>query len=207
VKFLRAFEGEVSKEHGSHGLALGPDNKIYLAQANHVSPPKDASPRSPFKNYAEDQLLPSANYGVSGGDKAQAPCGHVLCMDADAREIEIFAGGLRNAYDLAFDSRGELFTFDSDTEANWGLPWYVPTRILHIIAGGDYGFREGTGKLPSYYPDTLPSVVEVGLGCPTGVKFGTASKFPAKYQHTLKGCEGSVESGERGQSNHVVKIQ
>ena len=185
VKLLRVFEGEVSKEHGSHGLALGPDGRIYLAQGNHVAPPSDVSPGSPFKNYAEDQLLPSANYGVSSGDKAQAPCGHVLRMDADGRDVEIFAGGFRNIYDLAFDARGELFTFDSDTEGNWGHPWYVPTRILHVVSGGDYGFREGTGKWPAYYADSLPPVVNVGLGCPTGLKFGTASNFPTKYRRAL----------------------
>ena len=185
VKLLRAFEGEVSKEHGSHGLALGPDGRIYLAQGNHVAPLPDVSPRSPFKNYAEDQLLPSANYGVSSGDKAQAPCGHILRMDADGRAVEIFAGGFRNIYDLAFDARGELFTFDSDTEGNWGHPWYVPTRILHVVSGGDYGFREGTGKWPAHFPDTLPPVVNVGLGCPTGMKFGTASNFPAKYRNAM----------------------
>lgn len=185
VTFLHGFGANGGKEHGAHGLALGPDNKIYLVQGNHVPPPTDAVPDSPYRNYAEDQLLPSANYGVSGGDKAQAPGGLVLRMDANASQVEIFAGGLRNAYDLAFDARGKLFAFDSDTEASWGLPWYVPTRILHIVAGGDYGFREGTGKWPDYYPDTLPAVVNIGLGCPTGVKFGTASNFPAKYRRAL----------------------
>ena len=186
VKLLRKFEGgEVSKEHGSHGLALGPDQRLYLAQGNHVPPPKDALPSSPYRHYAEDQLLPSANYGLSSGDKAQAPCGHVLRMDADGQNVEVFAGGLRNIYDLAFGEHGELFTFDSDTEFNWGQPWYVPCRILHVVSGGEYGFREGTGKWPSSYADSLPPVVNVGLGCPTGVKFGAAGHFPAKYRSAL----------------------
>ena len=164
---------------------LGPDRRIYLVQGNHVLPPRDASPRSPFKNYGEDQLLPSANYGVSSGDKCKAPCGHILRMDADGGNVEMFAGGFRNVYDLAFDARGELFAFDSDTEYNWGLPWYVPTRILHVVSGGEYGFREGTGKWPAYYADSLPPVVNVGLGSPTGVKFGTASAFPERYRRAL----------------------
>jgi len=33
--------------------------------------------------------------------------------------MEIFAGGFRNIYDIAFDAHGELFTFDSDMEGNW----------------------------------------------------------------------------------------
>jgi hypothetical protein len=144
VKLLRKFEGEVSKEHGSHGLVLGPDQKIYLAQGNHVSLPPDVASSSPFKNYAEDQLLPSASYGLSSGDRAQTPCGHILRMDAEGRAAEIYAGGFRNIYDLAFDARGELFVFDSDTEFNWGQPWYVPTRILH----GSPEATTDSGKAP-----------------------------------------------------------
>jgi putative heme-binding domain-containing protein len=63
-----------------------------------------------------------------------------------------------------------------------GLPWYRPTRILHIIPGGEYGFREGTAKWPAYYADSLPPVVNIGLGCPTGLAFGTQSNFPVKYR-------------------------
>ncbi|MSU50804.1 MAG: c-type cytochrome [Opitutus sp.] len=185
VKLLRKFEGRVTGEHGSHGLVLGPDQRIYLAQGNHVLPPMDAAPTSPYRHGAEDQLLPSANYGVSGGDKAKAPAGHVLRLDGDGREVEVFAAGFRNIYDLAFDARGELWAFDSDTEYSYGLPWYVPTRILHVVSGGDYGFREGTGKWPASYPDTLPAAVNIGLGSPTGVKFGTASRFPGKYRRAL----------------------
>ena len=108
VKLLRKFEGRVTGEHGSHGLVLGPDQRIYLAQGNHVLPPADVLPTSPYRHWAEDQLLPSANYGVSGGDKAKAPAGHVLRLDADGREVELFAAGFRNIYDLAFDARGHV---------------------------------------------------------------------------------------------------
>ena len=61
----------------------------------------------------------------------------------------------------------------------------MPTRILHVVSGGDYGFREGTGKWPTYYADSLPPVVNVGLGSPTGVKFGTADRVPRGYRRAL----------------------
>jgi putative heme-binding domain-containing protein len=63
-----------------------------------------------------------------------------------------------------------------------GSPWYRPTRVLHVVPGGEYGFREGTAKWPATYADSLPAAVDIGLGCPTGVKFGTKSHFPAKYK-------------------------
>jgi putative heme-binding domain-containing protein len=54
-----------------------------------------------------------------------------------------------------------------------------------VVSGGDYGFREGTGKWPTYYADSLPPAVDVGLGSPTGVKFGTAAAFPEEYRRAL----------------------
>jgi putative heme-binding domain-containing protein len=70
-------------------------------------------------------------------------------------------------------------------EWDWGTPWYRPIRINHIVSGGDYGFREGTGKFPVYYADTLPTTLDIGIGSPTGVKFGTPSSFPPAYKTAL----------------------
>jgi putative heme-binding domain-containing protein len=97
----------------------------------------------------------------------------------------MFASGMRNTYDFGFNPDGEMFCFDSDMEWDWGTPWYRPTRIYHLVSGGDYGFREGTAKWPKWYQDGLPPVVDIGVGSPTGVKFGTKSNFPAKYQKAL----------------------
>ncbi len=88
-------------------------------------------------------------------------------------------------YDIAFNRDGELFGFESDAECDWGLPWYRPIRVLHLVSGGEYGFREGTGKWPAYYEDSLPPVVDVGVGSPTGIKFGDRSNFPEKYKKAL----------------------
>ncbi|MEP6663692.1 MAG: c-type cytochrome, partial [Verrucomicrobiota bacterium] len=68
---------------------------------------------------------------------------------------------------------------------DWGLPWYRPTRIIHAVTAGEYGWRSGSGKWPAYYADSLPAAVDIGLGSPTGVKFGTHSRFPEKYREAL----------------------
>ena len=98
-------------------------------------------------------------------------------------------GGFRNAYDMAFNADGELFTFDADMEWDWGWPWYRPIRINHCTSGAEFGWRNGAGKWPEYYPDSLGAVVNVGLGSPTGVVFGTGAKFPAKYQKAFYMCD------------------
>ena len=98
-------------------------------------------------------------------------------------------GGFRNAYDMAFNADGELFTFDADMEWDWGWPWYRPIRINHCTSAAEFGWRNGAGKWPEYYPDSLGAVVNVGLGSPTGVVFGAGAKFPAKYQKALFMCD------------------
>src|SRR5690606_4616935 len=59
------------------------------------------------------------------------------------------------------------------------------TRIVHITSGSEFGWRSGTGKWPAYYEDSLPGIVDIGPGSPTGVISGIGAKFPAKYQHAI----------------------
>ncbi len=180
---LHAMDGD--GEHGSHGLVLGPDNKLYIVSGNFTKVPKDIAPDSPLKNYADDQLLPRAPDGRGFGNGLLPPGGFVMRMDVDGCYCELFAAGTRNTYDIAFSPDGELFGFDSDMEWDWGTAWYRPIRVNHLVSGGDYGFREGSGKFPEYYEDTLPANLDVGIGSPTGMKFATESHFPEPYHSAL----------------------
>jgi hypothetical protein len=178
---LREWKGG-GGEHGAHGIVLGPDNKLYTVCGNFVDVPPDVSPSSPHRNYADDLPLPRAEDGNGFGAGKKPPGGYVARMDADGRNLELFASGQRNTYDIAVNADGEIFGFDSDMEWDWGMPWYRPIRVFHAVSGGDTGFREGTAKWPTYYFDSLPASVDIGIGSPTGVAFGYGAKFPAKYQ-------------------------
>jgi putative heme-binding domain-containing protein len=182
-EFLRSFNSR--GEHGSHAVLLGPDHKLYVVCGNFTDVPSDVLPDSPHRHYEDDQLLPRAEDGRGFGAGLKPPGGMVLRMDLDGSHCELFAAGSRNTYDVAFNTEGELFGFDSDMEWDWGTAWYRPIRINHWVSGGDFGFREGTGKFPEYYADTLPSILNVGIGSPTGVIFGTRSKFPEKYRRAF----------------------
>jgi len=181
VELLREWAGGAG-EHGAHGLALGPDQKIYTVNGNFTAVPADVLPSSPHRNYADDRILPRAEDGNGFGAGKKPPGGYVVRVDADGKNAEIVASGQRNTYDIAFNPDGELFGFDSDMEWDWGAPWYRPIRVFHAVSGADHGFREGSAKWPEYYADSLPATVTIGIGCPTGVVFGTGAKFPAKYQ-------------------------
>ncbi|HTK78581.1 MAG TPA: hypothetical protein VL371_25205, partial [Gemmataceae bacterium] len=148
------------------------DGKLYTVCGNFVDVPADVSPNSPHRNYADDLVLPRAEDGNGFGAGKKPPGGFVLRMDPDGKNAELFASGQRNTYDIALNADGEIVGFDSDMEWDWGMPWYRPIRIFHAVSGGDTGFREGSAKWPTYYFDSLPPVVNIGIGSPTGVVFG-----------------------------------
>ena len=190
VKLLKLIE-DASGEHGSHAVVLGPDQHIYIVSGNFTKVPKDISTNSPHRNFQEDQLLPRAEDGNGFGIGIKPPGGFILRTDKDGKEWELYCAGMRNTYDFAFNMDGEMIGFDSDMEWDWGMPWYRPIRFCHLVSAGDYGFREGSGKWPKYYPDSLPSIVDVGVGSPTGMKFGTDSNFPGKYKTALYALDWS----------------
>jgi hypothetical protein len=70
-------------------------------------------------------------------------------------------------------------------EWDLGAPWYRATCVHHIVSGAEYGWRQGTNVWPAYFEDSLPRVVDVGLGSPTGVKFGAAARFQEPYRRAL----------------------
>ncbi len=181
--YLRHMDG--GGEHGTHGIALGPDGKsIFFVNGNHTKMPDHLEYARPAA-IGEDHLI-TRLWDANGHAKGiLAPGGSVFKSDPDGKRVELFAGGFRNQYDIAFDANGELFTYDSDMEWDMGTPWYMPTRINHIVSGGDYGWRSGAGRWPSYYEDSLPAAVDIGPGSPTGTVFGTGAKFPAKYQRAM----------------------
>ena len=184
VELLKATPGGVG--HGRNQLALGPDGMIYSIHGDDVGLPRDGvSPDSPLRHYAEDRLLPCEWDKHLINASAKMPFGHLIRTDPAGRSWELVAGGLRNPYGIDFNANGDLFTFDADMEWDAGMPWYHPTRVLHLIQGGDYGWRRGTGVLPDWSPDTLPSAVDIGLSSPTAVKFGTRSNFPEPWRSAL----------------------
>jgi putative heme-binding domain-containing protein len=171
--------------HGRNHIKLGPEGRIWVAHGNNVLLPSPLAEDSPLRGYANDQVLPNPWDGSMFDGTVELPAGHVVAFDPKTSRIELVAGGLRNPLDIAFNREGELFTFDADMERDVGTSWYMPTRVLHGVPGADFGWRRGTGRFPSWYVDTLPSVVDIGLSSPTGICFGYGAKFPKKYEDAL----------------------
>ena len=171
-------------EHGNHAVIETEDSDaIYMAGGNHA--PLAKLERSRVNSWGEDLLLPRM-WDANGHARGRlAPGGWVTRLNPETLQQELVCIGFRNEYDIALNRHGDLFTYDADMEWDLGSPWYRPTRICQVVSGGDYGWRSGTGKWPAYYEDSLPPVVDIGPGSPTGVVAGRDASFPAKYRDAL----------------------
>lgn len=185
VELLRAIPGQGS-DHGPHAALLSPDGKsIYIVVGNRSDPVPTETSRVLRAHVGEDHLLPRMPDGRGFMRDKMAPGGNIYRMSPDGKQWDMFATGFRNEYDAAFNRDGELFTYDADMEYDFNTPWYRPTRINHVVSGGEYGWRNGAGKWPAWYEDSVGAVLDIGPGSPTGVTFGYGAKFPAKYQNAL----------------------
>lgn len=100
--------------HDMHGLTVGPDGKIYWSVGD-----KGISATSP------------------AGQKYHYPNqGGVMRCNPDGSEFEVFAHGLRNVQELAFDQWGNLFGVDNDADKNGERE-----RFVYIVKGMDAGWR------------------------------------------------------------------
>ena len=101
--------------HGLHGLTWGPDGKLYFSNG--------------------DSGLRVAT--LNGRIVAAPDTGSILRCDPDGSNLELFAVGLRNPEELAFNELGDLFTADNDQDPG------DLSRIVHVVEGSDGGWRYG----------------------------------------------------------------
>jgi len=166
--------------HSNNGIVFGPDDKLYVG----IGSTTDHGPLNPA-------------YPLEAS---------VLRMNPDGSDLEVFATGFRNPYDLAFSPDGDLFGVDNNPDVlDETLTFLPPEELNHIQAGGDYGFPHTYGDIAA--PDTvtvpvvsfLPSVASSGLIYYPAIERDTA--FPETYQdglfvaHWGSGTEKNINHG------------
>ncbi|MEY3946055.1 MAG: hypothetical protein RJB03_761, partial [Bacteroidota bacterium] len=128
ITLLKLLDG--SGEHGPHSVVLSPDKQsIHVVAGNFTKIPKmDA-----YRNIPDgklDNLFPLIKDPNGHDNTVESHGGWVAKVDPTGSKWELIASGFRNPFDIAFNNVGEMFTYDSDMEWDFGTPWYRPTRIL-----------------------------------------------------------------------------
>jgi glucose/arabinose dehydrogenase len=147
-----------SFDHQTNGLDFGPDGCLYIAQGNNSNAGYDADHaesrlssailRACFKDTTT--TVDPAFDGNCGGGTVAAPDGNTQ----EACDVEVYAAGLRNPYDLVWHSNGRLYNADNDANPgfrdncgaeanNFGCGCEVPTITpvgdeLNLIQQGKY---------------------------------------------------------------------
>ena len=172
------------QEHGPHAIRRRPDGGMAVIVGNNETIADNALDlTSPVLRDKDAQFLPYfANFGQSAREGAHSA---IFDWNPSDKKFRVFAGGNRNAYDFAYNLAGEAFLFDSDMEWDIGLPWYRDVRTAHEVLNGNYGYRNGSGKYPAYYLDSLPPVRDLGRGSPVGVEFYTSYAYPKEFFDNL----------------------
>lgn len=100
--------------HGMSGVTQGPDGRIYW-------------------NIGDI----GASITTTDGRKVENPnSGFIARSNPDGSDFEIFATGLRNTHEFAFDEYGNLISSDNDGDHPG-----ESERLVHVVEGSDAGWR------------------------------------------------------------------
>jgi putative membrane-bound dehydrogenase-like protein len=141
--------------HQSDNLEFGPDGWLYIGVGSTCDACVDPDPRS----------------------------ASILRFNAETGESEIFATGMRNPFDIAFDPEtGDLFATDNGRD---DLGMEGPFEELnHIVQGGDYGYPNCWNEQDQPgCEETIPPIAFFeSHSSADGVDIYNGEGFPAEYR-------------------------
>ncbi len=111
--------------HDMHGLRTGPDGRVYWS----------------IGDKGVNVLMPD------GSRTARPHEGCVLRCEPDGSGFEIFAHGLRNVQEIAFDDYGNMFGVDNDADKSG-----EKERLVYITEQSDAGWRCAWQYHPAWNP-------------------------------------------------------
>ena len=176
--------------HDMHGLIVGPDGRLYFS-------------------------IGDRGYNVAKNMRDPAS-GAVFRCELDGSHLEVFATGLRNPQELAFDDFGNLFTGDNNSDGGDKARW------VYVVEGGDSGWRmhyqyaadrgpfgreliwaANSDQTPAY---VVPPVANISDG-PAGLEYYPGTGFSDDFKGRFFLCDfrgGAEQSGIRSLKNKPV---
>ena len=131
---------------------------------------------------ADYKLVGSDGKSLAGGGEG----GNIYTCDPGGKNLRRVATGFWNPFHMTFDAFGRLFAVDNDPDSR------PPCRLLHIVEGGDYGYRFRNGRRGVHpftawngeLPGTLPMVAGTGEA-PCAVLAYESDNLPEEYRGDL----------------------
>ena len=165
--------------HDLHGLALGIDGRLYWSLGD--------------RGY---------HLELDDGRELHSPGeGAVFRCELDGTNLDVYHHGLRNPQELAFDTYGNLFTGDNNSDAG------DKARLVYCVEGGETGWRmeyqtlEGENKRGPWlqengwdpHADTrpawiLPAIDTIGAG-PSGLVAYPGGGLSERYDDHFFMCD------------------
>src|SRR4051794_1137358 len=150
----------------------------------------------PYRLIGSDGKTLSGTYGA----------GNVLECGLDGSGLRKIATGLWNPFSLCVVADGRTFAIENDPDAS------PPCKLLHIVWGGDYGFRyqygrAGTHPLQAWngeLPGTLPMVCGVGEAPTALVAHGGALWVTSWGDHRIERYELVPRGASYGTTREIV---
>jgi putative membrane-bound dehydrogenase-like protein len=142
-------------DHTTNGIRMGLDGWIYIAVGDYGCP--------------EARGKDGSKITMRGGIARVRP---------DGTDLEIFATGLRNPFDIGIDPFMNLFTRDNDDNRAGG--WDI--RVSHLIQSAYYGYSQHYANFPD---EIMPPLGQFGGGSGTGNLFLQDERWPEKYRNVL----------------------
>ena len=182
------YTGLNNLRHSIHGLNWGPDGWLYFTMGNTWVKPNAPKPIRDLQGIKSDdntQYPLTRIYTKDTYPKSYHPMnkremeGGIFRCRPGGHDLELFARGMRNPWDMCMDSGFNWLATDND-------PGQPGERIFMPIRHGHYSMRhpwkfDWMGKHIAVAPssDLFPSV----SGSGTGVAFYSSSHFPEKYRN------------------------
>jgi hypothetical protein len=138
--------------HSNNSLSFGPDGRLYFGVGGTVQ-------RGPEPT----------TYG-----------GSVLSVSPDGGDVRVFARGFDNTFDVAFNSKGQLFGGDNNTTPVGEDA--APDEFNHIVEGGDYSIGDAlSDPLNVNSGKQAPIATFAAHSTPTGMAIYTGRMFPPQF--------------------------